>query len=116
MKNLKEIAIKHASNISSLKELHGNAIQEIQHQLDDSNRTIQSMQQKLVQLTVAVQNIDVKSTSHMQLQANCSNTAIQLVQIEIQNLESNLTKSSTSIKNLEYKIKELNGTDIDQSK
>ncbi len=73
MKNLMELvskqATEHASNISLLKELHGNAIQEIRQQLDDSNQTIQSMQQKLVQLTVADQNINAKIDNTLQLNA-----------------------------------------------
>ncbi len=83
MKNLRELvseqATKHASNISSLKELHGNAIeeiqqlfsgsnlrnneiiQELQNQLDNSNQTIQ---QQIVQLTV---NIDAKIDNTTQM-------------------------------------------------
>ncbi len=191
MKNLKDQATKHASNISFLKELHENAIQEMQQQLSGSNQrnneitqelqnqldssnqtiqevqnqqqnshqTIQSMQQKLVQLTLADQNIDAKidNTTQMnnqryldykqtvvslneqtqrnvseqielqaikcseginalQLQANNSNTAIQIMQMDIKTLESNLTETSTNVETLEYKFRELNATDIDQSK
>ncbi len=194
MKNLRELvskqATKHAANISSLKEAHSNAIQEMQQQIsgsnqiveelqnqlnnsnqaiqqlkamsveqfNDSNQTIQSLQQKLVQLTAADQNIDAKidNTTQMhnqryldckqtvvslneqtqrnvsqqielqatkcsegintlQLQANNSNRAIQMVQMDIGNLGSNLTETSTNIKVLEYKIKKLNATDIDIS-
>ncbi len=188
MKNLRELvseqATKHASNISSLKELHGNAIQEMQQQISGSNQIIQQLQnelnssnqtiqevqnqqqnlhqtiqQKLVQLTLADQNIDAKidNTTQMnnqryldykqtafslneqiqrnvsqqielqatkcseginalQLQANNSNTAIQIVQMDIQTLGLNLTKTSTNVETLEYKFRELNATDIDQSK
>ncbi|XP_064398669.1 sushi, von Willebrand factor type A, EGF and pentraxin domain-containing protein 1-like isoform X2 [Halichondria panicea] len=191
MKNLRELvseqATKHASNISSLKQLYGNAIQEMQQQISDSNQqlqlnsnqtiqevqnqlhktneamqqllnnSIQGMQQKLVQLTAADQNIEAKieNTTQMhnqryldckqtvvslnkqtqrnvsqhielqatkcseginalQLQANNSNTAIQIMQMDIKTLESNLTETSTNVETLEYKFRELNATDIDQ--
>ncbi len=51
MKNLRELvseqATKHASNISSLKELHTNVIQEIQQQLSGSNLFINEIMQEL---------------------------------------------------------------------
>ncbi len=51
MKNLREFvseqATKHASNISSLKELHSNAIQEMQQQLSGSNLIINEIMQEL---------------------------------------------------------------------
>ena len=186
MKNLRELiseqATKHASNISSLKELHGNAIQEMQQQLRGSNQIVQQLQyrqnqlnnsnqrsneiiqqlqnqqhnsnqtiqQKLVQLTTSIdakidnttemhnqryldykqtvvslneqtqrnvsQQIELQATkcsegiNALQLQANKSNRAIQIVQMDIGNLELNVTETSTN------KLRELNTTDIDQSK
>ncbi len=47
IKNLREQATKHASNISSLKQFHSNAIQEIQQQLAGSNLIINEIIQEI---------------------------------------------------------------------
>ena len=128
MKNLRELiseqATKHASNISSLKELHGNAIQEMQQQLSGSNRrlqnqlnksnqtilelqnqqlnlnqTIQSMQQKLVQLTITDQHIDAKINNttqmHNQRYLDCKQTVVSLNERTQKNVSQQIELQAT---------------------
>ncbi len=86
----------------------------------DCKQTVVSLNEQ-TQRNVS-QQIELQATkcsegiNALQLQANNSNTAIQIMQMDIRNLESNLTEASTNIKALEYKVKELNATDTDQSK
>ncbi len=93
MKNLRDQATKHASNISSLKELHENAIQEMQQQISGSNKIIQQLQNQLHSSNQTIQEVQNQlhdSNQAIQQQLNDSDEDIQQKLVELTVADQNI--------------------------